>query len=199
MLNFRKIERQIAAYKEPVAAANVVAIIGLLVLMMAGCGADRPVAQPVPSGGGEAIGLPPVTLVDAAGVAALLQNARGTVAVVNLWATWCPPCITEMPVFAAFYRRYPRAQVSFFSLSADTPAAIVSRVRPFQQDKHLPFPVYVILERDPTALDQALQTELSGALPTTLVYNQAGRLIQSWTGEITQADLENVVRPLLAE
>jgi len=183
----------------PVIAATFAAAMGFVIIVMAGCDADRPVSQLAPFGGGEVSSLPPVTLVDAAGVAALLNAARGTVVVVNLCATWCPPCVTEMPIFAAFYRRYPRTQVSFFSISADTPATIESRIRPFQKEKLLPFPIFLLAERDPTALDRALQIELSGALPTTLVYNRTGKLVKSWTGEITQAELDSVVQPLLDE
>ncbi|HNT87803.1 MAG TPA: TlpA disulfide reductase family protein, partial [Candidatus Hydrogenedentes bacterium] len=70
-------------------------------------------AQPVPA--------PPegVEIASADRVAALVAAAKGKALVVNLWATWCPPCVAEMPDLADFYRNRDSARVEFLSVSLD--------------------------------------------------------------------------------
>lgn len=130
-------------------------------------------------------------------VGEILQAARGKVLVVNLWATWCPPCVEEMPYFATFYNEYHDKDVAFLPLSVDDPAQIDSNVRRFQQDKGLPFPVRVLVERDLDALGKVLKTPLDGAIPVTLVYDREGKLKQSWEESITLENLKGAVDRLL--
>ncbi len=139
----------------------------------------------------------PVVVGDAGRLAAHLAAAKGKVAVVNLWATWCPPCVAEMPELVQFYKAHVPDQAALLSVSLDDPASAAGVVRGFHKDKGLPFDVLVLSERNPDALRAILQTEISGALPTTLLYDRTGKLIKVWEGAITREDLEQAAAPLL--
>lgn len=139
----------------------------------------------------------PVSVGNINALAARLNAAQGKVAVVNLWATWCPPCVAEMPEFVDFHRQYVPEKAVFVSVSLDDPASADDAVADFHRKKGLPFDVLVLDERQPDALTDILQTEISGALPTTLVYGPDGKLAQAWEAAITMADLEGAVNPLL--
>lgn len=156
------------------------------VLALAGC---APPAVEPPKG---------VETASAERIAVLASAAQGKALVVNLWATWCAPCVAEMPEFAAFYNARDQENVAFLSISLDDPKKIDETVRSFHEKQHLPFPVLVLdAESDISQLDEALRTELSGVLPTTLLYDRDGRLAKSWEGPITRAILEETLQALL--
>jgi thiol-disulfide isomerase/thioredoxin len=126
-----------------------------------------------------------------------LDAAKGKPVVVNLWATWCPQCVAEMPHLAEFYRQYAPKGVVFLSLSADDPKTTNTRVRDYYDQKKLPFPVFVLSTRHPDSMAAALRVELNGDLPTTLVYDRAGKLVDQHTGGLTLDELKAMVAPAL--
>ncbi|HEX72432.1 MAG TPA: redoxin domain-containing protein [Candidatus Hydrogenedentes bacterium] len=137
-----------------------------------------------------------VTVVRSGEVEAMLRGARGKVVVVNLWATWCKPCVEEMPYLARFYREYRPKDVAFFALSVDA-SDDVAAVRRFHKEQDLPFPVHIVDERDPDALGKAIQTELSGAVPVTIFYDRSGAPRHVREGAIDYAELTRQADALL--
>jgi thiol-disulfide isomerase/thioredoxin len=164
-------------------------------LMIAGCTPGGQMAAPAnaqPAGAAP----PAITAVDTAAVKGLLAQARGKPALVNLWATWCPPCVAEMPHLAEFYQGY-KDKATLVSLSADAADTIDSVVRPFQEKLRIPFPIHVLQERNPDVLGKSLSTELSGGLPVSLLYDGRGNLVKTWDGAVTLEMLKEAVDPLL--
>lgn len=138
-----------------------------------------------------------VTLVDIDALAQLLEDAQGTVTVVNFWATWCPPCLNEMPYFVEFYEEYAGDDVTFISVTADAPRTIDTAVLPYMTGEDIPFHVYVMEGIQPPDVAEALDITFRGALPVTVVFDQEGEVVIQWDEEITLADLEEAVEPLL--
>lgn len=168
-------------------------------LMLTGCGAAPQAGPADKTPPGEAAPaapastsaeekLPRIMPVTAEQLAALLEHARGKTVVVNLWATWCPPCVAEMPHFIQFYEELDPAKVAFLSISADDIATVDTKIRDFAKEKEIPFPIRVINDE----LDKimaALGAELSGALPATLVLDPEGKVAQLWERQVTIEDL----------
>ncbi len=135
-----------------------------------------------------------ITIADAE---KLLRDAKGKVVVVNLWATWCPPCRAELPDLNAFYVEADKEKVAFLSLSVDDPAELEKSVRPFVAKQRLAFPVYVLKDPDLDTLSRKLGVEIDGAIPTTIVYDKEGKPSKPWVGGIHKRELQQLVKPLL--
>jgi peroxiredoxin len=140
---------------------------------------------------------PVIETVTADGVRAMIDAAKGTVIVANFWATWCPPCVKEMPELVKFYNAHHGKGVTFLSLSVDHPSTIDSAVKPFVDEHAVPFPVYVVDEQDPSAIAEETGLEMTGAVPTTWVIDADGNPVRAWVEETTAAELEEAVRPLI--
>ncbi len=134
---------------------------------------------------------PAIALRDLEGLQHSLADYRGNVVLVNLWATWCPPCTAEMPNLQHFYELHRDAGFTVIAIEDGDPKASVDA---FVSDHRLTFPVWL----DPTyeATDRAFKTT---NLPSSYVVDRAGRIRLMWFGAISEANLENYVGPLLKE
>jgi thiol-disulfide isomerase/thioredoxin len=163
----------------------------LAAIVVAGCGAEKlaereaPVPDVVESEPQAEYTPPPVDLKTAAEIRALVDAAKGNLVVINFWATWCPPCVKEMPELARFYRAYDGEGIEFLSISADHHSTKDSKVVPFVKSYEIPFPVHVMYLEDPDALLKELPIDWDGALPATFIFDESGEVEKSWVGEVT--------------
>jgi thiol-disulfide isomerase/thioredoxin len=132
-----------------------------------------------------------LTLVDTQGISRSLTDYRGQVVLVNLWATWCPPCKEEMPALQSFYNKYRDQGFAVIAVNDGDPMADVLQ---FVEDYRLTFPVWL----DPTyiATEQAFKTL---NLPSSFVIDRSGKVQLQWVGGITLKTLEKHVTPLIVE
>jgi cytochrome c biogenesis protein CcmG, thiol:disulfide interchange protein DsbE len=134
---------------------------------------------------------PELTLSDTQGDSHALADYRGQVVLVNLWATWCPPCKEEMPALQTFYDKYQKSGFVIIGVNDGDPTADVLK---FVNDYELTFPVWL----DPTyiATEQAFKTL---NLPSSFVIDRDGTTRLMWVGGISRAMLEKHVTPLIME
>lgn len=100
------------------------------------------------------------------------ESARGKVIFLNLWATWCPPCVAEMPAIQELFDKYKENdQVEFLMVSNEEP----SKVSEFMNRKGYTFPVYI----NQYQLPEAFQTN---SIPTTFVVSKSGDIIINQVG-----------------
>lgn len=92
-------------------------------------------------------------------------NSKGKVIVVNFWATWCPPCIAEMPALQQLYDDYNK-KVEFYFVSNES----AEKLKAFMQKKGYELPVYIQEYAAPEAIR-------SNALPTTAVIDKSGKVV----------------------
>ncbi len=133
--------------------------------------------------------LPDLAVRDIAGEPVLLQDLLGKPLVINLWATWCPPCRREMPVLAAAQAANP--DIHFVFVNQGEGQLLVEKFLAQQQ-----------LSLDNNLLDSGGrlgQAVGSLSLPTTLFYSADGMLKNNHLGELSQASLKHALRHISAE
>ncbi|GLH33310.1 thiol:disulfide interchange protein [Pseudomonas sp. BR1R-5] len=129
--------------------------------------------------------LPELSLRNASGQSVALHSYRGKPLVINIWATWCPPCRREMPVLQHAQGEYPHVTFLFVN-QGETP----ENVSTFLATTGLSL-THVLF--DGTGI--LAQRVGSMALPTTLFYDANGRLIGSHLGELSRASLRHALEP----
>lgn len=135
--------------------------------------------------------IPELTLTDLDGVTHSLVDYQGQVVLVNLWATWCPPCKEEMPTLDAYYNKYKNKGFVIIAINDGDPT---SDVLQFTKDYALTFPVWL----DPTymATEDAFKTL---NLPSSYVIDKSGIVRLQWVGAINNKMLEKFVTPIIKE
>lgn len=131
---------------------------------------------------------PRVAYADLDGTPHRLTDYRGDVVVLNVWATWCPPCIIETPGFVDLQHEF-EGEVQFLGLSRDANAG---GVRDFVQRHDVPYPVLI----GPPQSGASLTVEV---LPTTYVIGRRGRIRMRHEGLLLEPALRPVLRRLTNE
>ncbi|MEY4712677.1 MAG: hypothetical protein RIS88_2127 [Pseudomonadota bacterium] len=134
--------------------------------------------------GGPADALWPLTLEMPTGGELALASLRGAPLLVNFWATWCPPCVEEMPLLDRFFRENSATGWKVVGLAIDQPSA----VRQFLARTPVSFPVGLAGLRG-TELGRSLGNQ-TGGLPFTVVVGRNGLIRERKMGQVTPADLD---------
>ncbi len=119
------------------------------------------------------------TLTDINGKAWHLKGLGGKVVLVSFWATWCPPCLREMPDFQAMYSRFADQGLLILAVTAED-AATVKR---YIAERPVPFPVLL----DPG--DVTKRQFLIDGFPHTVLYDREGKLVAEIPGPLTTQQL----------
>ena len=135
--------------------------------------------------------LPEFSLPDLDGKPRRHDEWLGKVLVVNFWATWCPPCRSEMPTFIEFQQRYGAQGVQFIGVAIDDPEA----VRDFAKVYGINFPV-LLGGQDGIELARAMGNRFD-TLPYSAVFDRQGNNVHTRGGLFTEQALEAQLRPLL--
>lgn len=124
----------------------------------------------------------------------LLHKSNDTTYVVNFWATWCAPCVKEMPAFKKAFRDYQREKVQFIMTSMDFGGNVRSRVSAFLEKHQMPQGMKVVILDDPKSNSwiNKVSRKWSGALPATLVYNNSSRSF--YEQEFTYTELKKIIQ-----
>ena len=131
---------------------------------------------------------------------AVLEHHRGKVVVVNFWATWCIPCLQELPELDLLQERYADRGLVVLAISMDDPEKLEDRVRPFFAKRAPGLVSYLASsEGDSVEFVTALDPEWPGALPTTMFFDRDGELDNMHLGRMLYSEFEEAVLELLGE
>ena len=133
--------------------------------------------------------LPELTLVDTTGRQWTRDQLAGKVVVVNFWATWCHPCLEEIPALAAVYERHKKEMVLLGVIEEQISD---ESVRSFADANHMTYPLVVAN----AAIAQAFGHP--SVLPTTFVYDAGGRQRRVEQRGLSEPELEQMVTELIA-
>ena len=134
---------------------------------------------------------PDFRLPDLDGVMHGVSEWEGKVLVVNFWATWCPPCLKEMPAFVELQEKYGHRGLQFVGIAIDRPEV----VRNFMDSMAINYPV-LIGDLAGIEVGRRYGNRL-GSLPYTVVVDRDGQMVFSKRGELSRELAEDVIRPLL--
>ena len=112
-----------------------------------------------------------------------MNSFRGKLLLVNFWATWCPPCVEELPLLNAFYRDNKSKNLQILGLAVDQPSA----VRKWLAARPLDFAIGMA-GMEGTELSKSLGNQ-AGSLPFSAVFAPSGQLLHRKTGKVSAEDL----------
>ncbi len=121
-----------------------------------------------------------------------LQHYREKILILNFWATWCKPCLEEMPLLVSIQERYAEKGVQVVAVSADQKDT-QNRIRPFLDRFKVNFPIWL---RGTT--EHMEELGLGRALPATAIIDRTGRVVGRIMGKAEETDLTRYIDWLLA-
>jgi len=160
-------------------------ITAMLFLPIAAVGTPKPAARPAPQA------------VDGPALKQAIASNKGKVVVLNLWATWCQPCVAEFPSLVKLYDRYNSRGLVVLAAAMDEPQTR-GQVQPFLVSQKARFPAFVRKSGDVEAFVNVIDKNWGGAVPTTYVFDRSGKLAgKPLVGAQTYEKFAATVEPLL--
>jgi cytochrome c biogenesis protein CcmG/thiol:disulfide interchange protein DsbE len=133
---------------------------------------------------------PDLALSQLDGTLRTLRDLRGQVVLINIWATWCPPCRAEMPAIQQAYAEYRERGFVVLAVNQREDAAAIT---PFLEQQGLTFPI--LIDRD----GQASATYQASALPSSFFVDRRGVIRAVYRGPIPSRVINGIVEQLLEE
>jgi thiol-disulfide isomerase/thioredoxin len=136
----------------------------------------------------------PVALgeIDDAGVAKLVRNDTKKLLVINVWATWCAPCVAELPEFVTMNRMYRRRDFQLVTLCMDDPEKKDAVVKVLK-DKKVAATNYLVRTADRDKFAEALDKDWPGPVPYTLIVAPGGKVIYRKSGSIDPLEVRRAI------
>jgi thiol-disulfide isomerase/thioredoxin len=126
-----------------------------------------------------------------------LARPTDTTYVVNFWATWCAPCIKELPGFEQVGAANARKKVKVLLVSLDYASQLDKKVKPFVKQRGLKSEVILLNESDPNSWLDKVDAQWTGALPFTLIVNNKTKQRVTFEKELSQAELTAALQKFL--
>jgi peroxiredoxin len=130
---------------------------------------------------------PDFSLPDVDGVEHSVAQWDGQLLLINFWATWCPPCLAEIPIFVRLQAEFAAQGVQFLGVALDN----VDNVRAFQTEHAMNYPS-MHGQRDAISLSKRYGNSI-GALPYTVVVARDGSVVTMHHGEMAEADVRQLI------
>jgi thiol-disulfide isomerase/thioredoxin len=167
------------------ATGFAVAVGFALSILVSGCGGKAP----APAAQATLKVAPDFELKDVEGKPYRFSDAKGTVRLVDFWATWCAPCREEIPMFKDLHAAYGPKGFNLVGIAMDDEG--VEKVKPYVEELKIP---YLTLIGDDEVVDA-----FGGVVgfPTKFLVDREGRIVESWVGEVPRAVLEKKIQALL--
>lgn len=125
---------------------------------------------------------------DAGGKVIPLDTFLGTPLVVNFWATWCPPCVKEMPDLQTLHKKH--TNVGFLGLAVDTATNVVA----FNEKVQVTYPLLMVGHQGIAMMRE--MGNKAGGLPFTILFDAKGRVVDKVLGQIQLAQLDAAIGSL---
>lgn len=135
--------------------------------------------------------------INAKGLARLLEKHRGKVVLVNFWATWCGPCVHEIPALLRLKNKLAPSAFVLLPISVDKPADSDRLVQAFIQEKFPKWYSYLSSEPEDYLIVDELDPHWPGAIPANYLIGPDGNLARTLLGGHTEVQFEEAVHQLI--
>lgn len=122
---------------------------------------------------------------DMQGQAQRLSDYRGKWVLVNFWATWCPPCLAEVPDLVELHEAHRKSDLVVIGVALESSE---KSVKQFIDKKHVSYPIVV------GDYDLAAQVGEVEALPTSYLFDPTGKLVSYQEGMVTRSSIESYIK-----
>jgi thiol-disulfide isomerase/thioredoxin len=123
-----------------------------------------------------------------------LSQGKDTVFVVNFWATWCVPCVKELPNFEKLQKTFPDAALKVLLVSLDFKSKLETDLIPFLKKMKIKNEVYLLYENDQQSFIEQIDKNWSGNIPATLFVNTVRNRRQFVAKELSYMELLNIYK-----
>ena len=125
----------------------------------------------------------------------LFQEKNEPIEIFNFWATWCKPCIKELPLFEHVNQSYEEVSVTLVSF--DFPDQIESRLIPFLKKRNIKSFVKVLNETDFNSFIDKIDPKWSGALPATLIFDNKNNKRYFFGEAFKEGELQTIIKQII--
>jgi thiol-disulfide isomerase/thioredoxin len=129
------------------------------------------------------------SLPDVHGQVHQLSEWKDKVVVLNFWATWCPPCLAEIPAFIELQKRYGGRGIQFVGVAVDSPESVIE----FYKEEGMNYPVLV--GEDEGLNIMAGLGNRDGSIPFSIILDRQGKTVTRKLGAFSLPELENILKP----
>ena len=131
-------------------------------------------------------------LIDENGIKTMVKNDGKNLRLINVWATWCGPCVAELPEFVTMNRMYRHRGFELITISADAPVE-QKKVLEFLKKKRVAARNYLFEGNDKYRLMDAVDEKSSGALPHTILIAPGGKVLYSKSGPCEPLEIRKAI------
>jgi thiol-disulfide isomerase/thioredoxin len=125
----------------------------------------------------------------------LLNKNNDSTYIVNFWATWCKPCVKELPYFEQVGLKYRDQKLKVILVSLDFPEHIQAKVIPFLEEKQLRSEVVLLDDTDANTWIPKVNANWQGSIPATLIFNARHR--EFFEKQLTFEELDEKIKSIL--
>ncbi len=128
-----------------------------------------------------------------------LNYQNDTTYVINFWATWCKPCVKELPALDSLNATFASNPVRVILVSMDFKSQLNSHLNPFIIEKDIQSNVLLLDEIDYDKWINKVDSTWKGAIPATLIYNYQKRFRKFYVKEFTFAEIEKIINNIIKQ
>ena len=133
-----------------------------------------------------------VNPIDIKGIGEIMKNDTDKLRLINVWATWCAPCVIEMPELVNINRMYRGRAFEMITISGDTPDK-KEAVLAFLKNKQVSCVNYLFNSDNKTDLFDSVDKDWEGGIPHTVIVKPGGEIIYRHTGQIDPLEVKKVI------